>query len=156
MSEHDHDHDEDFFEVNIGYVESFNNALNIMGQIRYRALMPKNTRTFSVASKYGVKIVIFLKEHLPPHFHVCAKGEKAAFSIETGERLKGSKGLKNKDKQIKIIWAHGRYEILEQWNRLRPDDLANQIMNVPSFWPPKEDISKLHSFDKSQIDDWKR
>ena len=155
MTVHTHGEDEEFIEVEFDYLDAFNQAQDYLGKIQYRAVMPKDTLTFVMARMNGVKIVVFPNDHPPPHFHVVKNDESAAFSIETGERLEGSKGLKGKDKQIRRFWHYGRYEILEHWNKLRPDDRPHQRMTAPDFWPEREAIEKKYIFTSDQLNDWK-
>ena len=86
-----------------------------------------------MSKKYGVKILIYPNDHLPAHFHVYCKGDSPAFSIETGERLEGHQGLEKAENQIKEIWRMGRYEILDHWNNLRPDDRPYERIKAPDF-----------------------
>ena len=154
---HEHDKNEKFTEVKIPYVDSFNKNLKYLGQMQYRAAMLRGFLTFTVLPQYELKVIIHPNDHLPPHFHVCAMGSRPAFTIEACERLKGHKGLERKNRQIKKIWKHGRYEILEQWNKFRPDDGSYQKMEIPDFWPPRNSINtSKFSFSKDQMDDWKK
>ena len=150
-------HENEESEVKIPYVDYFNRHFNSLGQMQCPAGMVGYYLTFTVLPQCKLKIIINPKEHGVPHYHTLAKGERPAFTIEACERLKRHKGLERKDRQIKEIWKCGRYEILEQWNKFRPDDGSYQKMELPDFWPPRGSIntSKL-SFSKGQMDDWKK
>ena len=150
--------DEEFVEVKIPYVSEFNLRLDLSYLGHSRASVPDNYLTLTLASKDGLQIVVHPKEKDGmPHFHVRAKGERPAFSIETDERLKNSKGLERKDSQIRKFWNDGRYKILDGWNKSRPDDRSHQKMKVPDFWPPRDE-KKEEQFiiTKDQVEDWKK
>ena len=153
--EHEHKQDGEFIEVKVSYVESFNRSLDDMTQMQYRAVMPSGTMSFEMSKKYGVKILIRPKEHGAAHFHVCCQGHSPAFYIKTGERVKGHKGLEKVESQIKEIWRRGRYEILDRWNELRPDDRSYERITPPDFWPPRnsEEFTKF-PFNHEQIKNW--
>ncbi len=156
MTDYTHNENEAFVEVEIGYVRVFNHSLG-MGQHETRAIVLLNAQSSLLASKHGVKIIIYPNDHSPPHFHVLAKGHHPAFSIETGERANNSKGLEGKDRQIKTIWEAGRHEIRECWNKYRPGDIPGQIMEIPSSWPMR-DVGKAKScrFTSEQMDEWRK
>ena len=155
MMEHEHEQDGEFIEVKFSYVEFFNISLDSMTQMQYRGVMPSGTMSFEMSKKYGVKILIYPNDHLPPHFHVCCQGHRPAFSIESGERLKGHKGLEKVENQIKEIWRRGRYEILDHWNNLRPDDRPHERIKAPDFWPPRDSEEfKNCPFNSEQIWNW--
>jgi hypothetical protein len=44
----------------------------------------------TIAIVDGVRIVICLKDHLPPHLHAAFSGHEAQISITTGDLLSGS------------------------------------------------------------------
>ena len=83
------------------------------------------------------RVYVNTNDHPPPHFHVQSNGESAAFSIETGKRIQGSRGLKRRDKIIKEVWFDGRHEIAEAWNDSRPTDIANNLFSIPAKWGQK-------------------
>ena len=151
----EHEHEQDGEEVKFSYVEFFNESLDSMTQMQYRGVMPSGTMSFEMSKKYGVKILIYPNDHLPPHFHVCCQGYRPAFSIESGERLKGHKGLEKVEDQIKEIWRRGRYEILDRWNELRPDDRPHGRINPPASWPPRDSEEfKNFRLNHEQPKDW--
>ena len=155
MMEHEHGQDGEFIEVKVGYVEAFNKSLDDMTQIQRSAIMPRSTRTALMSKKYGVKILIHPNEHLPAHFHVSCQGHRPAFYIETGERREGHKGLEKVERHIKKIWRIGRYEILDHWNKLRPDDRPHERIKAPDSWPPRDSEEfKNFPFNFEQVWDW--
>lgn len=81
------------------------------------------------------RICVYPNDHSPPHFHVYSNGEEAAFSIRTGERLKGYKGLKNRDEAVKEAWQLFRKDIAVKWNETRPTNAVHLKMELPvSEW----------------------
>ena len=65
----------------------------------------------TIAIVEGVRIVIFLNDHLPPHRHAPFAGQEAKLSIATGEVLSG-KLPRVKREEVGYIWREiraGRY-----------------------------------------------
>ena len=154
--EHEHGQDGEFIEVKVRCVEFFNISLDST-QPQYSAVMPGHTMVSRMSEEYGIKILIHPKEHLPAHFHVSCQGHRPAFCIETGERREGHKGLEKVERHIKKIWRIGRYEILDHWNNLRPDDRPYGRINPPASWPPRdsEELKKC-SLTRDDALDWKK
>ena len=153
--EHEHGQDGEFVEVKVGYVEAFNASLDHLTQMQYRGDMPRGTMSFEMSKKYGVKIFIHTNDHLPAHFHVCCREHSPAFYIKTGERVKGHKGLEKVENQIKEIWCRGRYEILDHWNNLRPDDRPHERITAPDSWPPRDSEEfKVFPFSREKAENW--
>lgn len=74
-----------------------------------------------VAQVNGLRIVIRPDEHPPPHFHVTGGDVDAAFSIVTGDFLKGS--IDNRKKRLVEYWYKpSRRKLIDVWNRTRPSD----------------------------------
>ena len=138
MMEHEHEQGGEFVEVKVRYVEEFNTSLDRLTQMYCRGVMPRDTMTSRMSEKYGIKIFIHTNDHLPAHFHVCCNGHCPAFYVKTGERWEGHTGLEKIEKRIKEIWRIGRYEILDHWNNLRPDDRPHERITAPDFWPPRD------------------
>ena len=68
----------------------------------------------------GIKILIFSKDHNPPHFHVYYGDYHALIEIENLQILKGD--LPNKQYQKTRDWAITRKApILETFKNLNPD-----------------------------------
>lgn len=70
------------------------------------------------ARRNGLKLVIWPKDDLPPHFHVQYQGKDASFRITDCERL--SAGLEPYETTIKKLWREERVRLSDEWNRLRP------------------------------------
>ena len=157
MMEHEHEQDGEFIEVKVRCVEEFNASLVHLTQFYRRAMMPDDTMTSRMSEEYGIKICIRTNDHLPAHFHVCCKGHSPAFYIETGERREGHKGLEKVERHIKKIWRIGRYEILDHWNKLRPDDRPHEKITAPDFWPPRnsDEFEKKCLPDSKEARSWK-
>lgn len=69
----------------------------------------------------SIKIVLYSRDHLPPHFHIKCGGDEAILSIRTLKLLKGSipKPLLNKV----CIWAKNesvKNNLLVNFFRLNP------------------------------------
>ncbi|MCJ2094843.1 DUF4160 domain-containing protein [Methylobacterium sp. J-072] len=76
----------------------------------------------TIAIVEGVRITIYLNDHLPPHLHAFFSGQEAKLSIVTGEVLSGAlppaklKGIRawldaNRE-QVSYVWREiraGRY-----------------------------------------------
>jgi hypothetical protein len=77
----------------------------------------------TIAIVDGVRIVIYLTDHVPPHLHAFFGGKEAQISILTGEVLNGTLPrpkmravqlwLENNREQVAYIWDEiraGRYD----------------------------------------------
>lgn len=72
----------------------------------------------TIAIVEGVRIVIFLNDHLPPHLHALFAGQEAKLSIATGEVLSG-KLPRAKLKAIQTWLAANRGEVAYIWREIR-------------------------------------
>jgi uncharacterized protein DUF4160 len=76
----------------------------------------------------GLVVVIFPREHAPPHFHVQPLKENASFAIADFRRIycrrfPETKGLKRRETEIISRWRLKNLNLLiERWNQLRPTD----------------------------------
>lgn len=72
-----------------------------------------------VANARGMKIEIYPKEHVPPHFHVKSEKVDASIKLEDCSLLKGK--IRNIDlNKIKNWYKQGAKELLiEKWNSTR-------------------------------------
>jgi hypothetical protein len=76
--------------------------------------MPEISRFF------GIIIYMYLKDHLPPHFHAEYSGEEAMFSIETGNIIQGD--LPRKQTRLVQAWVElHRDELMENYNLLQQE-----------------------------------
>jgi len=77
----------------------------------------------TIAIVAGVRIIIYPKDHLPPHLHVKFAEHEAMISILTGDFLEGSlpraklkavrEWLENRREQVAYVWREiraGRYQ----------------------------------------------
>ncbi|WP_162241336.1 DUF4160 domain-containing protein [Methylobacterium sp. Leaf113] len=87
---------------------------------QYKKLLSKGIRPRLVARIDGLSVKMWADEHPPPHFHVDFQGNSASFSIVTGDRLAGVRGLEKYDKQIRSWWQLNRPALIEIWNTTRP------------------------------------
>ncbi len=113
----------DYLHSQYGHEPSFDMVMSV----EFRSLVTRH---------HGYSVCVHSNDHPPPHFHVRWKGESVAFSIETGERLDGYYGLKNRDKFIEIIWNIEKHEIAKKWDETRPSVPSNQSFSVPAAWGP--------------------
>jgi hypothetical protein len=72
----------------------------------------------TIAIVEGVRIVIFLNDHLPPHPCALFAGQKVRLSIATGEVLSG-KLPRPKLKTIQTWLAANREEVAYIWREIR-------------------------------------
>ena len=69
----------------------------------------------------GLRIVVYPKEHSPPHFHVEGAGISASFAIEDGALLCGS--IKKGDAECIELWYQtSNPKLIEVWNATRSTD----------------------------------
>ncbi|MGZ3788853.1 MAG: DUF4160 domain-containing protein [Bacteriovorax sp.] len=71
----------------------------------------------TISHFYGIYILLYPKEHNPPHFHVKYSGFKASVNIRNGEILAGN--LPPKARSLTEEWRliHKK-ELLEAWNMM--------------------------------------
>ena len=72
----------------------------------------------TIAVVEGVRIVIFLNDHLLPHLHAHFAGQEAKLSITTGEVVSG-KLPRTKLKTIQTWLAANREEVAYIWREIR-------------------------------------
>lgn len=66
----------------------------------------------------GVRIVIYLKDHLPPHLHALFGGHEAQISIGTGDILNGTLPPA-KARLVKAWLAAHRGQVAHLWREIR-------------------------------------
>ncbi len=72
--------------------------------------MPEISRFF------GIIIVMYYKEHAPPHFHAKYAGQRAAFGIQDLRLIEGR--LPRRAVSLVLEWAfQHREELMENWRR---------------------------------------
>ncbi|MDI6697993.1 MAG: DUF4160 domain-containing protein [Candidatus Saccharicenans sp.] len=77
-----------------------------------------------VAEFRGVRIEVFPREHMPPHFHVCYNSRHATYRIDNCELLEGSLG--HREDKIVQYWylkQGGKKAVEQAWKKTRPGDL---------------------------------
>lgn len=72
----------------------------------------------TIAVVDGVRIVIHLKDHLPPHLHALIGESEAQISIVTGDVLKGT--LPRAKLRAVLAWLNAhREEVAYIWTEIR-------------------------------------
>jgi hypothetical protein len=80
---------------------------------------------------YGIVIYMYLKDHIPPHFHAVYAEFEAMFSIETGEIIQGD----IPKSQMRIVQA---------WTELHRDELKRNFELLTSENASYFKIEPLH------------
>ena len=74
----------------------------------------------------GIFIKMYFTDHNPPHFHAIYQNYEAAFSIETGELIKGK--FPKRQRQFVEVWAYLHKEELEaNWELLQHNQQPDSI-----------------------------
>ena len=75
---------------------------------------------------YGIIIKMFSDEHNPPHFHAEHAGDKATFSIETGQMIQGN--MPQNKATLVTAWAiiH-KEDLMKNWETLAEGSGAKKI-----------------------------
>lgn len=69
----------------------------------------------------GLRIVIYPREHAPPHFHVTGGEMDASFRIEDGTLLQGMADSRTRD-LIEYWFIKAKPRLIEVWNATRASD----------------------------------
>lgn len=72
----------------------------------------------------GLKVVIYAKEHPPPHFHVYFRGDEAIFALDDGRLLKCSGSARKIVKNVDLYYKNNRAKLIKFWNDFRPADCS--------------------------------
>lgn len=96
------------------------------------AAVPRMLNEEEIARFTGLSVQIYADDHPPPHFHVKHGRENVPFALDTGQRLRGAKGLDRYDRNVAKWWRDNRCELILSWNRLRPADCPVGPVAVPS------------------------
>ncbi|MCJ2110870.1 DUF4160 domain-containing protein [Methylobacterium sp. E-025] len=72
----------------------------------------------TIAIIEGVRITIYLKDHLPPHLHAIFSGQEAQISIATGLVLNGNLP-RAKLKAVQAWLAANREQVSYIWREIR-------------------------------------
>ncbi len=82
--------------------------------------MPEISRFF------GITIRMYFDDHNPPHFHAIYAGNEARFGIQPIVLLAGT--LPKRACSMVLEWAAlHQQELMQNWQRLRSDQAAEQI-----------------------------
>ncbi len=102
----------------------FCNYLNINTLARTSA---NKIRTMPIISRfYGISILMFFKEHNPPHFHAKYSGKIAVFNIRTHEIMAGD--LPTQAKKLIRTWAKlHEDDLIKNWELARKDGKLKTI-----------------------------
>jgi hypothetical protein len=74
----------------------------------------------------GIVVVMYFKEHAPPHFHVKYGGQRGAFSIADLRLIEGK--LPPRVIPLVLEWAfQHREELMENWRRIERREELNEI-----------------------------
>ena len=74
----------------------------------------------------GIVIVMYYKEHAPPHFHAKYAGQRASFSIQDLRLMEGM--LPNRVISLVLEWAfQHRDELMENWKRVERKEVLRKI-----------------------------
>jgi hypothetical protein len=69
-----------------------------------------------VSRFFGIAIVLYWEDHLPPHFHAKYSGDEAMVEIRTGQVLRG--GLSTRALSLVNEWRMLHLEeLLDDWER---------------------------------------
>jgi hypothetical protein len=72
----------------------------------------------SISEFFGIKILIYYNDHIPPHFHAVYAEDEALFLIGTLEVYEGH--LPRRAHALVLEWAAmHREELLSDWDRAR-------------------------------------
>jgi hypothetical protein len=76
----------------------------------------------TVAIYRNIRIVIFTRDHRPPHVHAIGPDAEAVFNLETME-LTHANGFDSKSvTRIRQFIEDRREELLEAWNEIHEED----------------------------------
>ncbi len=79
---------------------------------------------------YGISVMMFFKEHNPPHFHAKYEGCVAVFEIKTGKIMAGNlppRAVKLVKEWVKL---HTK-ELLADWSLIQKDKKPKLIEPLP-------------------------
>ena len=120
------------WEYYIERIDSLDDLLELFGQFLDSAdyIYEGNGKESLVESRGrvgeidGYKIIVYSREHAPPHFHVVKGVEKlASFDIKSCEMINGSLPSKV-EKKVHYFYRHSKDKLVLFWNNTRPDDCS--------------------------------
>jgi hypothetical protein len=75
---------------------------------------------------YGIYIMMYFRDHAPPHFHASYGAHEALIDIRSGAVISGS--LPRSELKLVQQWAADhKDELLQNWNLCRSNQHPNQI-----------------------------
>lgn len=75
---------------------------------------------------YGISIMMFFKDHNPPHFHAKYEGQIAVFNIQTHRLIAGK--LPSHAMRLVREWLKIREkELLKNWQRAQSDQTLKSV-----------------------------
>jgi hypothetical protein len=78
---------------------------------------------------YGIAIRMYVRDHLPPHFHAIYGEHEAFVGIETGEVIEGA--LPRAAARLVREWALARQDqLVENWRRARRGEQPERIAGL--------------------------
>jgi hypothetical protein len=84
----------------------------------------------TISSFYGVRIVMHLRDHAPPHFHAVYGDDEASIDVRTLEVIAGH--LPRRALSLALEWASNHHEeLLENWNRCAKKQPPKRIPPLP-------------------------
>jgi len=75
---------------------------------------------------YGISILMFFKDHAPPHFHAKYEGQIAVFNIKTHKLIAGILPP-HANKLVKEWLKIHETELMKNWNEAREDGAFQPI-----------------------------
>ena len=79
-----------------------------------------------ISEFYGIKVMMFWNEHMPPHFHAQYGGNKILVDIENGTVIKGV--FPSKQLKLVLAWFEiHREELMLNWGNVLRHELLNRI-----------------------------
>jgi Domain of unknown function (DUF4160) len=83
----------------------------------------------TISSFYGIFIRMYLRDHLPPHFHAIYQEHDANVAIESGEVIEGRLPHVAARLVRERALVH-RQELLDNWNRARVGEPLEKIAGL--------------------------
>jgi hypothetical protein len=79
-----------------------------------------------ISEFYGIKVMMFWNEHMPPHFHAQYGENKILVDIENGTVIKGV--FPSKQLKLVLAWCEiHREELMLNWENVLRHVLLNRI-----------------------------
>ncbi len=83
-----------------------------------------------ISSFYGIRITLYFKDHLPPHFHATYGDEQAAIDIRSGALIEGD--LPRRALRLVQEWTEmHQEELLALWDLAQEPAPLGKIAPLP-------------------------